>query len=560
LIPFIYQSTMLRRSEMEAIMKNRPFEIKEELCRLSAVDLALEIRAGNISAREVTEAHIRQIEDVDGDLNAVVIPLFDEARKQAAEADNHYSDGKTLGPLHGVPMTIKEQFKVAGTQTTLGVSSQVGKLYDKEGPLLTKLRRAGAIILGKTNVIQTLAGWESDNRVYGRTNNPWDLDRTPGGSSGGESAIIAAGGSPLGLAGDLGGSIRIPAHFCGVHGLKPTSGRLTNDDFPAGLLADGQQTVIPQPGPIARSVADIELAMSVLAAHSAEATFDLVPPVPWRDPRKVDVTKLRIGVYTGNGFFPASPAIRRAVNEAAASLDSYGISIGEFTPPDPAKAVRLFLGVMSAGGGQVYKRLLGEEKPIQQVAGNLRGMSTPNFMLPILEKLMAGRGQTHLAHMMSALGALSAEAYWDLVAQLNHYRMDFIREMDRGGFDALLCPPFATPAVTHGSTEHLFPAGSYANMYNVLGNPAGVVSITRVQPGEESDRVVSNDLADITAKDVEQGSVGLPVGVQVVGRHWREDVVLAVMSVIEDQFRTRSAYPIEGHQTVDVREPVSAFV
>jgi fatty acid amide hydrolase len=264
---------------------------------LSASELAQAIKAGDLSAQEVTEAHIRRIEEVNPQLNTVVIPLFDEARTQAEEADRKHSRGEPLGPLHGVPETIKEQYRVAGTQTTLGATKQMGNVYHDEGPLMTALRKAGAIILGKTNTIQTLAGWESDNRVYGRSNNPWDLERTSGGSSGGEAAIIAARGSALGLAGDFGGSIRIPAHFCGVQGFKPTSGRLSNADFATGLLGIGQEVIIPQPGPIARTVADLQLAMEVFAETSLHVTYDLVPPVPWPDPAKVQVEALRIGFY-----------------------------------------------------------------------------------------------------------------------------------------------------------------------------------------------------------------------------------------------------------------------
>ena len=208
----------------------------ETITDLSASIIAQQIKTGDLSAQKVVEAHIQRIEAVNPQLNAVVIPLFDEARALAVAADEAQRRGEPLGPLHGVPITIKEQYRVKGTQTTLGATHQIGKIYDSEGLLVRKLRQAGAIILGKTNILQTLMGWESDNRVYGRTNNPWNLERSPGGSSGGESAFIAAQGSPLGLAADLGGSIRVPAHFCGLHGLKPTSGRITNDDFPPGLL------------------------------------------------------------------------------------------------------------------------------------------------------------------------------------------------------------------------------------------------------------------------------------------------------------------------------------
>jgi len=510
---------------------------------LSASELARRIRADKFSAQEVVDAHIRRIEEVNPQLNAVVIPLFEEARAQALEADQARSRGDDLGPLHGVPVTIKEQFRVKGTQTTLGATNKVGNVYQTEGPLVTRLRDAGAIILGKTNIIQTLAGWESDNRVYGRTNNPWNLERTSGGSSGGEAAIIAASGSALGLAGDYGGSTRIPAHFCGVHGLKPTSGRLSNDDFPADLLGGGQEVFVPQPGPIARTVADLELAMALFAETSMSVTDDLVPPVPWSDAAKVQIEGKRFGIYTDNGYFQVSPAIRRAVEEAANALRQRGATVEPITPPDAAEGLRIFLGAVSAGGGKDYKRLLGDEKPVPQVAGMFQGTWSPPFVLPLVARLTEARGQQHLALAMRYMGARSTDDYWELVEARTRYRAQFHQMLDEGALDAILCPPFAIPAPTHGATEHLLPAASYALVYNVLGAPAGVVSVTRVRPGEESDRSATKDMADITAREVELGSAGLPVGVQVVARYWREDVVLAVMAALEDHFRGTPDYP-----------------
>ena len=187
---------------------------------LSATDLIQKIKVGELSAYEVVDAHIRRIEEVNPFLNAVVVPLFEQARKDAEVADNAIKHRDALGLLHGVPITFKEMFLIKGTATTFGLLNQRNHQATEDGPLVKRLREQGAIILGKTNTSQLLFFIESDNPVYGRTNNPWNLDRTCGGSSGGEAAIIAAGGSPLGMGGDLGGSIREPAHFCGIHGLN----------------------------------------------------------------------------------------------------------------------------------------------------------------------------------------------------------------------------------------------------------------------------------------------------------------------------------------------------
>lgn len=524
--------------------RTRP-ESPDDTIHMSASEMAGALKEGTFSAEEVVDAHIRHIQTVNPALNAVVIPMFDQARAQAKKADDARARGEPLGALHGVPVTIKEQYKVKGTQTTLGATNKIGNFYDDEGPLVTKLRAEGAIILGKTNIVQTLLGHESDNRVYGRTNNPWDLERSPGGSSGGDAAIVAAGGAALALASDLGGSIRIPAHSCGVHGFKPTTGRLTNDDFPGDLLGYGQEAILPQPGPIARTVADLALAMEVFTKTSMYTTIDNVPPVPWTDPATTPVKGMRIGYYTDNGLFSASPALRRAVEEAAGALRSMGAETVPVDAPDPFEALRIFLGVMTAGGVAQMKSLLGAEKPIRQIAAAVKGMGTPRLVLAMVARLMAARGQHHNARVIGNMGALKTDDYWHLVEARTDYRVSFQRALDAAGLDAVICPPHAVPAVTHGASEHLFPAVSYAFTYNVLGAPVGVVSTTRVRPGEESDRKVGKDIADRTAQQVERGSVGLPIGVQVVARHWHDHVALAVMAALEAQFRETGEYPIQ---------------
>ncbi|TVR88394.1 MAG: amidase [Trueperaceae bacterium] len=192
------------------------------LTQFGAVELARAIAAGDVSAREVVDAHIERIEEVDGDLNAVVIRRFEAARAEATAADAARRAGATLGPLHGVPVVIKDQFDVAGLPTTFGTASRRERVAQDDGQVVAAWRRAGAIVLGKGNVPQYLQAVETDNDVFGRTNNPWDTERTPGGSSGADAAIVAAGGVPLALGADLGGSLRVPAAWCGVATLAPT--------------------------------------------------------------------------------------------------------------------------------------------------------------------------------------------------------------------------------------------------------------------------------------------------------------------------------------------------
>ena len=247
---------------------------------LSASELAREIAGGAITARAAVEAHIARIETVNPSLNAVVQSRFEAARAEADEADRSLRRDRLRGLLHGVPITIKEQFAVAGMSSTLGVAP--AERDERDGPLVARLRAAGAIVLGKTNVPQLLLYNETDNPVYGRTNNPFDAERSSGGSSGGEAAIIAAHGSPLGLGSDIGGSLRTPSHACGIAALKPTSNRLTNEDARGSGFGFGQTAIVSQPGPMARSVADLTLALRVLAAPGLDRVDPKIAPAAWR--------------------------------------------------------------------------------------------------------------------------------------------------------------------------------------------------------------------------------------------------------------------------------------
>ncbi|MCH8185587.1 MAG: amidase [Chloroflexi bacterium] len=516
--------------------------IGQTLTGMSATDLAEAIRERRLSAREVVEAHVNRIEAVDVRLNAVVIPTFERALAEADLADAAIARGERVGPLHGVPITVKEQFEVSGTDATFGLRARIGDRAARDGPLVAKLRRAGAIIVGKTNLPQLMLAYETDNDVYGRTNNPWDLERTPGGSSGGEAAIIAAEGSPLGLAGDMGGSIRVPAHFCGIHGLKPTSGRLTNDDSPAqhAWTFAGQQAIVSQPGPLARSVADLSAAMRVLAEPEPNP---VEPPVKMFAPESIDLRGLRFGMYTGNNLFPAAPALRRAVEEAADALRSLGTEVLELDPPDATEAMRIFVSIVTSGGPRSLNDALGGDRRHPILNELSLGLKIPNAVRPALAWAIQALGDRRRAFLMRSAGPRSAYDFWGLVRERDAFRRQFLASLDRDRLDGLICPPHSLPALTHGSGEQLFAAAGQAVTYNLLGVPAGVVAATRVRRGEESDRPPSRDGSDRAAIGVEQGSAGLPVGVQVVARYWREDVVLAVMSALEAHFRTTPDYP-----------------
>jgi fatty acid amide hydrolase len=508
---------------------------------LGAAELARAIAEGRWTAAEVVEAHIERIQQVNGRLNALVVPLFDEARRAALQADEAQRRGRRLGPLHGVPVTIKESFHVAGTPSTIGLASRRNEILPDDGVLVRQLRRAGAVILGKTNVPQLLLWHEASNPVYGRTNNPWNLERTSGGSTGGEAALIAAGASPLGLGSDLGGSIRLPAHFCGIHGLKPSSRRLAKSGQAKNFL--GLEAIQCQAGPLARRVEDLELMLRVLCdappgSLDSEATPGL--PLPSAD---VALAGLRIGMWTDDGYFPASPAIRRAVEEAAGILRGRGAVVQRFRPPDVGEAIDLYFSLVSCDRGRNLKRLLAGSEIDPNVRRLLTLARVPNSLRGLVTWGLRVFGQPWAARLIASARYGSADDFWRLSHARQLYEQRFLAALAADGFDAVICPPHTLPAMPHGDAVDLMCAAGPAFLMNLIGVPAGVVAATRVQPGEESDRPVSGDLVVKKALRAERGSAGLPVGVQVASRHWREDVVLAIMQALEEDFSKRPEYP-----------------
>jgi fatty acid amide hydrolase len=509
---------------------------------MDTAELARRIGAGALSAREALEAYIRRIEAVNARLNALVVKRFEEARAEADAIDERRAQGELLGPLGGVPITIKESFDVEGTPTTMGLSARAGHRAASDAPLVARLRAAGAVVLGKTNVPQLVLLNETDNPLYGRTNNPWNTERATGGSSGGCASLLSAGGSALSLGSDIGGSIRFPSHACGVSGLKPTSGRLTM--LGHAEIFDGQEAILAQPGPLARSVRDLRAAMRVLAAPGQEKFDAGIAPValaPLED--ESPVAHLRIATYTDNRIMRPSPAVRRAVEEAARALSGRGAEVEEWTPPAACEAWDIYQGLLFADGMRWARRKLRGSRRDWRINIIARSLALPRLLHRLGGWEMSLLGQTHLADSMRRLGRRSVADYWQLVERRNEYRSRFIKSLDAGRFDAVICPPDALPALTHGASIYLSDALSYGSLYNLLGMPAGVVAATRVRAGEESDRTAGRDLVERGARKVERGSAGLPVGVQVVARHWREDVVLDVMGALEEHFRTRGDYP-----------------
>jgi amidase len=452
----------------------------DELLYASATSLAQAIREKRASSYEVVEAYIHRIEAVNPQLNAVVQLAADTALTQAREADSALARGEIKGPLHGVPITIKDSFDTREIISTAGTRGRASYIPQQDATAVARMRAAGAIVLGKTNLPELSLAYESNNLIYGRTNNPYDLSRTPGGSSGGESAIIAAGGSPLGLGTDGFGSIRLPAHFCGIAGLKPTFGRVPY----TGLLppAFGASARLRHVGPMARYVEDLILTLPVLSGVDWRDSATV--PMPLDDAGKVGLKSLRVAFYVENGVMTPTPETIGTIRSTVHALADAGMLVEEARPSDIEQSYAFFRDLFAADGGAGVQRLL-------QAAGTT---DTHPFVQQFGELLRP--------HAMTAAEFSGLLVRWDM------FRSTLLSFLQK--YDVIICPVCAVPAWPHSTTltEEQFLAGSYSMTYNLTGWPA-----VAVRGGTSPE--------------------GLPIGVQVVAHPWREDVALAVAHYLE---------------------------
>jgi len=316
--------------------------------------LARAIRSKKVSSLEVVRAHLEHIHTVNPRLNAVVFATAESAIKEARAADRHNKRRSALGPLHGVPFTAKDIFDTAGLPTTAGLRMLRTNIADHDATVIARMRRAGAILIGKTNCPPGGAGEESWNSVHGGTRNPYDINRTPGGSSSGEASIIAAGGSPVGLGSDSGGSIRMPAHYCGIAALKPTAGLVPVTG--AYALPGGLSDPRSQVGPMARFVADLSLVLPVLAGPDGLDSGVVPVPLPKRTPK---LPGLKVAWYSDDGMARPIHAVTATVRAAAKALAAAGCDVTEERPPSLNEAWQVTLGYWGAkrmSHERMYKR------------------------------------------------------------------------------------------------------------------------------------------------------------------------------------------------------------
>jgi fatty acid amide hydrolase len=506
----------------------------------SAIELRTALAKKHVSSVEIVRAFIARRDAVGRRTNAIVVTMDEAALAAAAASDARRARGELRGPLDGLPITAKENIDVEGTPGTLGVESRRGYRAKEDAVTVRLLRAAGAIVIGKTNVPQTLIAMETTSHVYGTCNNPWAHERTPGGSSGGEAAAIASGQSVLGIGTDIGGSVRIPAAYTATFALKPTLHRWSNRGS-IGLLA-GQEIVRSQIGPMARSTDDLAMLYGSIDTPLHAQLDPECPPLPMRDPQAVDVRALRIGVYESDGWVTPCATSQRAVREAAEILRRAGATIVEFTPPRASEHYLVMAAGLSADGMHTMNAALGNDPVIPPLALNRRLGASPRSITRNLARVARLAGEKRLADILGVAGEKSVAELWGIARERTAMQRTELDAWNEQQLDLVLCPATATAAPQHGVTGDFTAAAVYTTRYNLLNLPAGVVPLTRVRPNE-TDRPEKADRLDKKAAHIQRGSAGMPIGVQIVGRPWREDVVLSGMRAVEAEARRSSEFP-----------------
>jgi Asp-tRNA(Asn)/Glu-tRNA(Gln) amidotransferase A subunit family amidase len=471
-----------------------------DLIFLPAVRMAELIRQKQISPVELVEAHLAHIDLLQPKVNAFVQLDAQRALAQARAAEAAVGRTQQLGPLHGVPISIKSSIDVAGMRCEAGTKLRQGYVAACDAPLVTRLRRAGAIVLGMTNTPELLMAWETDNLIYGRTNNPWDLSRTAGGSSGGEAAAIATGCSAGGVGSDGGGSIRVPAHFCGICGLKPTPGRIpATGHFPQSVGPFALTGVV---GPLARTVEDLKVLFEAMQGPDIGDPSAALVPVRWPDLSTSDaVGRIKIAYFEDDVRTPVTPETRRAVCKAADTLRCAGFEVDAFRPEGLEQACELWWKFFGVAGGMLLGPMTrGHESELSPILKEFNGWIA-----------------TEAPH--------TAQSLLDIWIQRDLVRMKIFEQMEN--FPVLLCPVASVPAFRHGEREwqiegksvKYLDAWSYCEWFNLLGMPAVSVPISN-------------------------SPEGLPIGVQVVARPWEEELVLSVAGALEREVGTSKRPPL----------------
>ena len=465
--------------------------LEKDLVLAPAVQQLEWLRSGQLSVSELAEAHIRQIERLNPQLNAFADFDAERVRERARKHDE-WRGTRSRRPLFGLPVTVKSSIATRGFKCEIGSLLHKGNVPAEDAVVVARLRAAGALILGTTNCPEFLMAYETSNLLHGRTSNPWDLARSPGGSSGGESAAIAAGMSAGGLGSDSGGSVRVPAHFTGICSLKPTPGRIPGRGHLPPCV--GPFSTLGAIGPMARTIDDIALLFRALSGQ--DPLDPISPPITYRERNLDELRTHRIGFFEDDGLIPVTPETRSAVNAAVVALREAGFRVEPFRPRTLEPLRKLWWTFFVQCGAMFY------EPEIR----NKRGQLSPIF--------------TEFLSIAESSGPLTSTELLNAWAELDLQRSKMLAEMNQ--YPVLLCPVAAIPAFRHGERSWTIDGTSvayldavrYTQWFNTLGAPAAVVPVGR-------------------------SPEGLPIGVLIAARPFEDEVALGIAAIVDAAFGYR---------------------
>ncbi|KAF8371271.1 faah-2 [Pristionchus pacificus] len=551
-IALLEEKIRLRRKERESDMKwaeeegkKISDELRDKIGALDFEQLRVALQNGDFTCSEVVSAYYTLALKANENINAIVL-FIKESRQWAAEWDERAKRGEKKPMLFGVPVSIKECTDMKGYDQTRGYAAAIHHPAEHDSPLVVQLKELGAIPFVQTNVPTSLLSYNCGNSIYGWTENPYKKGRTPGGSSGGESSLIAAGGSVLGIGGDVGGSLRTPAHYTGIAAIKPSHLRFSEMHSKGSV--PGRPLINSSDGPMARSIDTCAHICKQMWSSNFQSEFDpYVPPVPWRDELYEAGKKWKIGYYKDDGWFTPTPGCARMVEEAKKALEAKGHTLIPFSPPDVPEIYRLFVCAVCVDGGAYLMNLMDNDIVPDMFLETVFPMRFPIVLqraaahvagwlgYPRLKKLAQSMPMS-TSGMFIHFGRLSESTKLrQNYAAIEAYRHTFLGEMKKAGVDILLCPASVMPAPPHEGPLQLSCGVSYCSIFNLLDFGAGVC---RAGNWTEDDELKLRDYPETDmwytmAKGYSKDSVGLPLGVQVAAPPYMEEAVLRVLSDIE---------------------------
>uniref|UniRef100_A0A1I8GA95 Amidase domain-containing protein n=2 Tax=Macrostomum lignano TaxID=282301 RepID=A0A1I8GA95_9PLAT len=504
-----------------------------EILALPTAELVGRLQARTLDHRRVLLAYQRRAIDVDSRTNCAVEFLAPD-----------WAGVDLDGPLAGLPVSLKDNFCLAGRDSCVGCSALIGRPAEADCSPVAALKALGGVPFVRTAVPQSMMSVLSSNPIDGTVRHPSAPGRSPGGSSSGEATLVAGGGSPLGLGTDLGGSIRLPAAWCGCVGFKPTNGRLTSQGF--GAAAAGAQRLVPGTwGPLAPDVGGVALLMSAMCSARPGYQYRLdpeLPPLDWAGDDCDGQRPLVIGYFVDESphLFDALPCMRRAVQLAKSALESRGHRLVAWRLPD-APYFELYLRCVFSDGGRRLVDLLDGDEVSPAVRHSLDTARTPRWLRRARARAAAAYGRREAAVWLEA--SLGADAdgggVWHLAQRLADARRQFCFAWRQAGLDGLICPAGACPAVHLAPTSGSFTGAlSFFNLFNTLNCPAGTVPVTRVTAEDLAEAAAAYPAGKSAwhrsvAAMHDAGSDGLPVSVQCAALPWRDEACLRLMAELE---------------------------